>query len=126
MQKIFVDTDILIDYSKGYSQILDKYIKEQENGKIQLYINPVVVTEFFTDKNLENPKKQATAIEFFSVFNQIDITKKIGLLAGKILRENQTSFLGDALVAATCIIHDLYLVTGNTRHFKNIKGLKLF
>ncbi|OGG17160.1 hypothetical protein A3D78_03790 [Candidatus Gottesmanbacteria bacterium RIFCSPHIGHO2_02_FULL_39_14] len=124
MNKVFIDSDILIDYSKGYSQELDKFIKDQEKGNIQLYINPVVITEFFTDKNLRNLKKFEIAIEFISIFNQVDITKNIGMLAGKLLRENQTSYLGDALVAATCINHDFLLVTGNTKHFKNIGELK--
>jgi len=58
-----------------------------------------------------------------------DLTKEIADLSGKLIREykeiGKTLNLIDALIAATCIINDLTLVTYNTRHYF-MKDLKLF
>jgi len=54
MKKILVDTNVLIDYTNGCSQKLEFLIEDQKNGKVNLYVNPVIVAEFFTDRNLKN------------------------------------------------------------------------
>lgn len=126
MIKIFVDTDILIDYSKGCGRLLEKLLREQKEGKIELCLNPVVIAEFFTDRNLKNKDKFAQACDFFNFFSVIEVNKKIGLLAGELLRENKTSFLGDALIAATCLSANLKLATGNQKHFAKIKNLEFY
>ncbi len=33
--------------------------------------------------------------------------------------------LGDAIIGATAIVHELVLITNNTNDFTNIKGLKV-
>lgn len=125
MRKIFVDTDVLINFSKGYDKDLERYLEEQNNGRCELFVNPVVVTEFFTDKNLTDPKKYQKAQEFFYFFKMVDINKKIALLAGQLLRERKTDTLGDSLIAATCLINNFYLLTKNKKDFEAIKGLRL-
>lgn len=124
MIKVLIDTDILIDYSKGCGRLLEKLQQKQREGKIELYLNPVVITEFFTDRNLKNKEKFAQACIFFNFFPVVEINKKIGLLAGELLRENKTSFLGDALIAATCLSTGLKLATGNQKHFIKIENLE--
>ncbi len=125
MKKIFVDTDVLINFSKGYDSDLEGYLEEQNNGRCELYVNPVVVAEFFTDKNLTNPKKYQKAQEFFYFFKTVNIDKKIALLTGRLLREEKTHTLGDSFIAATCLINNFYLLTKNKKDFEAIKGLRL-
>lgn len=126
MIKVLVDTDLLIDYSKGHSRFLEKLLQKQLKGELELYVNPIVVAEFFTDRGLKDKKKLVKAHEFFHLFGVIDINKKIGLLAGEFLRENRTSFLGDALIAATCICEGLQLATGNKKHFTKVSRLEFY
>jgi tRNA(fMet)-specific endonuclease VapC len=52
-----------------------------------------------------------------------------GVLAGDILarlrKKGQMIGLDDILISATALNHDLVLVSGNTRHFSKIDGLKV-
>lgn len=123
MKNILVDTDILIDYSKGYSQELENLLEQQEKGEVHLYVNPVITAEFLTDQNLKANEKMTRALAFLNLFGMKEISKKMGILAGEFLRNAKTSFLGDALIAATCIVAGLQLATGNKKHFSKIPEL---
>lgn len=125
MKRIFVDTDVLIDYSKGYSHQLQGLLEKQKQNQVELYTNPIVIAEFFTDENLRNEKKRQTAKEFFYLFKTITVSKKIGLLSGELLREKKVNYLGDSLIAATCLINDLFLLTNNRKDFSKVRGIKL-
>lgn len=126
MDKIFIDTDILINYTHDKSKILRILLSEQKLNKVELFINPVVLAEFFTDQKLKNNNYMERISVFLGLFNLIDITGKIGILAGQYLRENKISALGDALIASSCLTHNFKLVTRNKKHFQNIPGLQFY
>lgn len=121
-KNLLVDTNILIDFSKGQSQLLGKYLTAEE---WQLVINPVIVAEFLNDKWLINRTKQKKAEEFISLFKCVGINKEEGIKTGELIRSGQADYLGDALIAATCLTGKMPLLTRNQKHFKKVKGLKL-
>ena len=125
MENILVDTDILIDYTKGKSIFLKQLLEKQKSGKTRLYINPVVLSEFFTDKSLNNKLNYRDALEFISNFSIINLNKKTGILSGEMQRNYSIIFIGDALIAASCIENNLVLATRNKKHFLKVKGLKM-
>lgn len=124
MNGIFIDTNILIDYSHLKESTLSNTFKKDET--IDLFINSVVIAEFLNDRNLTDQKKLEKAQDFISFFTVLEITGKIGFTAGELLREKKTNFLGDAFIAATCLIYELPLLTRNKKHFQKIPQLKLF
>lgn len=126
MTKVFIDTDILIDYSKGHNKLLENLLEKQTPKQLELWVNPIVIAEFFTDSSLRNKNKLEKAKDFFGFFRVIEINKKIGLLAGELLRERKVNFIGDALIAATCILGKMHLITGNKKHFSKISELDFF
>lgn len=126
MDKILVDTDVLIDYSKGSSGLLQKLIELQENRKLELFINPVIAAEFFTDQNLAVKSKFDQAEKFLGLFGMININREIGILAGSLSRKKAVSFLGDSLIAATCLQKKLKLATRNKKHFNSVKNLNFY
>lgn len=126
MTKVFVDTNIIIDYLKGHNQQLKQLLENQRLGALELFINPVVIAELYTDINLNTKTKTDRLAELISLFHLVDITKKTGLLAGELLRNAKTDFLGDALIAATCLSENLSLATGNHNHFSKIPELKFY
>lgn len=126
MTPIFVDTDILIDYSKGHSRFLETLLAGQDRGDIELIINPVVVAEFTTDRSLRDAKKLSQAEEFLQLFLLKEITKSVGLVAGELLRDGHVGSLGDAMIAATCIVYKLLLATRNTKHFSKTPKLEFY
>lgn len=123
---IFVDTNVIIDYTKGVVNQLENILKQQDKGLIEIYVNPIVITEFFNDQALKNKKNLKLALELFENFKTVDIDKKTSLIAGELLRENKVNFLADALIAANCLQHSLFLFTKNKKDFKKVKGLKFY
>lgn len=126
MKKIFIDTDVIISFTKGHAPFLKEIIREQRNNNIELFINPVVVVEFFTDRNLNDKRKYKLAERFFQNFTALSINRRIGLTAGELLRNGLASAIGDTLIAATCIENSLELMTNNQKDFKKVKDLKFF
>lgn len=124
---IFVDTDILIDFSFDKDKILEPLFIKQKKGDVALKINPVVVAEFLADRLLSSStQKEEKACQFLQFFEIVEITAKAGILAGRFLREGKIQSLGDALIAATCVIQNLQLATGNRKHFAKVKDLKFW
>jgi len=126
MVKVFVDTDILIDFTYKKNKILYKLIVEQKAGKAELFINPVVCAEFLTDRKLLDTQKLEEACGFLDSFHMIEITAKIGFLAGQLLREQKIPLLSDTLIAATCLVHDFSLATRNIKHFEKVPELSIY
>ncbi len=45
--KVFVDTNIIIDYTKGFEKNLLSLLEKQDKKEIEIFINPIIITEFF-------------------------------------------------------------------------------
>ena len=71
-----------------------------------------------------NENDKATLGIFFDAVPVLSVTSEIATQAVR-LKQNQKMKLGDALIAATAIEHDMALVTRNTKDFKWIDSLKL-
>ena len=125
--RVLVDTNVLIDYTKGVVGLFLDLKKDIESSKAEAVICPVNVAEFLNDKYLlDNPKKLAEARRFLRLFGVVDIDSGVGEEAGRLLRFGVVGYLGDALIAATCLHYDLVLLTRNKKHFEKVKGLKFY
>lgn len=125
MKRIFIDTNILIDYSKGYENVLRKLLTDTDPD-LELCINPIVIAEFFSDRNLKKRNKYQEAKEFIGLFQTLDTTRDIGILAGSYIAEQKAVYIGDSLIAATCVIEQCDLYTSNTKDFSKIPKLKFY
>lgn len=126
MKNVFVDTDIIINYSKGFGKNLIELFELKENSQVELYINPIIIAEFYADKNLLKQKEMERINKLFQMFQVIDISKEIGLLTGELLRTSQTISIADTFIAATCLHHDLLLATNNKKDFGRVKRLVFY
>jgi len=124
--KIFVDTNIIIDFTKGYTKVLKTLFEKKIKGELELYINPIIVAEFLNDQSLKNKKTKTKALEFLMFFEILPITKETGMIASNLLREDKVSFLADAFIAASCLQHKLLLATNNKKDFQKIKELDFY
>lgn len=50
---------------------------------------------------------------------------EFGKLRGQMLRQGEVVFELDLMIASVALVHDLTLVTNNTKHFQPIPGLRL-
>jgi predicted nucleic acid-binding protein len=124
--KIFIDTNIIIDFTKGHTKVLKTLFEKKIKEGAELYINPIIVTEFLNDRSLKNKKTKTKALEFLTFFETLPITKETGIIASNLLRENKVSFLADAFIAASCLQHKLLLATNNKKDFQKIKELGFY
>lgn len=62
--------------------------------------------------------------EFFAAATMLPISDAV-LAQAVQLRQNRKMTLGDSLIAATALVHNRTLVTGNTKDFAWIPGLAL-
>ena len=117
-----IDSDVLIDYLRGVKKAYSFLLKENFKGK--LWISVINVMEIYSGKDTKSPKKEKIINEFLNSFKIIPINKEIAITAGKIRRDYQKPF-ADAIVAASALAYNLFLVTRNKKHFVKIKNLKV-
>ncbi len=126
MKKIFIDTNILIDFSKGFGLKLKPLLEKQTKNLVHLYINPIIIVEYMNDYNLTNKETIKKAEQFLQNFSLINTNGDIALVTANILRTKQILYIGDALIAATCLENKLELMTNNQKDFKKVKSLKFY
>ncbi len=126
MNNIFIDTNVLIDYSKGFDKKLKPLLEKQKENLVHLYINIIIIIEYMNDYNLTNKEKVLKAEKFLQNFTLIDVNKTVAYITANLLRTKQISYIGDALISATCLDNKLKLMTNNQKDFKKVKSLKFW
>jgi hypothetical protein len=115
---ILVDTDVLIEYSKGLIEL----------PYVPLYITEITLYEFIRGTKDINKAKKALEEGFIVLFHNNEAIKKaseiwIGLKKSGHLIDDR-----DLLIAAVAITNNLKLLTKNIRHFRKLEkfGLRLY
>lgn len=123
--KLLLDTSILIDF-----------LRQREKKKTVLYklaakntelsISIITHTELYAGKSVWENKQALKELEtLFEGITTLPLTPTVSEKAGQI-RATTNCDLFDAIIAATSIVSGLELVTLNVKHFKVIKGLKVY
>ena len=118
---ILLDTDVLIDFFRGYSKavaLVNKY-----NARIIL--SSVVVAELFA--GVKGDLEEAALQNFVSLFRVVPIDAEIAKAGGLYKRDYGQSHgvgLADAILAATAEAESAELKTLNAKHYPMLKGLK--
>lgn len=132
--KYLLDTDIVISALKG-KQTVDELLHLEEEGAAAALS---VITIYEVWEGIHGSKKIAAEAgeQQFDQFIEnyieqlipldLEIAKTAGKIRAKLRREGKVIPDTDILIAATCIVNDLTLVTKNKRHFARIKGLLIF
>lgn len=126
MEAIVLDTDTLIDYSKGYASWIDECVQK---GNVRLILPTIVIAEFFASKTLDDPYEIEVAERTFALFARQDLTEPIAKTFGGLLRHKTYPSgvsIPDLIIAATALQLESPLATRNTAHFRGIPGLRFF
>ncbi len=102
-----------------------------EDGKE--FVKNVVNTDFIISVAVEIevltyhkiPDKMPLIEEFISLATVLPLDNAVTKKAIELRRNYKKMKLGDAIIGATALVHELALITNNTKDFVNIKGLKL-
>jgi tRNA(fMet)-specific endonuclease VapC len=121
---VIIDTNVIIESLKGREktiEILEKIglenIAISSISEMELYVGAL------NKKELNFIKKRLEKVEIF------DVDKRISRKSAELVFEFSKSHnldIPDSIIAATCLVYDIPLLTYNTKDFKFIPGLKLY
>lgn len=118
---ILVDTDVLIDFLRGY----DKAITFIDEFSPNIILSPIVIAELYA--GVKGNKELYVLDNFVSLFRIVPIDSAIAKAGGLYKLEFGKSHgvgLADAILAATAEKEHAELKTLNVKHYPMIKGLK--
>ncbi len=122
---VLIDSDILIEVSRGRNKtLIARWMGLADSSEI-LLCSPVTVAELWHGAR---PAEHDILSDLFRVLTCVPIDHEIGRAAGDLLRRYRKSHhleLGDALIAATALVHGASLWTRNRRHYP-MKGLVFY
>lgn len=123
-----IDSDVLINFLKG-EEIAVKTIKKLQNKP--LYISVISVGEILEGLlETKNMKKLSSFKELLKTVTTINIDlpiiEKFASLRRYLRQKGSLIDNLDLLIASSCLIHNLTLITNNISHFKRIPELKIY
>ena len=126
MQKVVVDSDVVIDHLRSRSEILNAIAVGFSSGKIRVFIPSIVLTEISTGADTRDSKKLALIEKFLQRFEFLLADWTISQKSGFLMRDYPTLSLADAIVAASTLEIGGKLATKNLKDFRQIRELKFF
>jgi predicted nucleic acid-binding protein len=119
-QRYLLDTNVIIDYTANLlpengKQMISSIIDEEFNISI---INKIEVLGF-NDLSFKMTQLEA----FLDLSNVIPLDETVSEKTIYLRRVYKKIKLGDAIIAATCLVYEFVLLTRNTKDFINIEGL---
>ncbi len=123
-----VDTDWIIDHLASIRATTEKLRELQPEG---VALSVVTLAELYEGVYYSrDPEKNETALN--TILSKLpvmgverDICQCFGRERGKLRKAGKMIGDFDLLIAATCLCHNLTLLTNNVSHFEHIEGLRL-
>ena len=122
-----LDTDIVSAHLRRPSGLTHRFI--QHSGRLS--IPTLVLAELYAwAHGRDDPTPVLDKIRHLLEDVQLldfeqDSAERFGIIQTKLLRRGITVNPVDLMIASVALVHDLTLVTHNTRDFQNIPGLRL-
>jgi len=124
---ILLDTNVVIAFFNGSKAVLGRVHSEID----RIALSTLVVAELdygakASQKAEENLEKLHRFVDIVRVVPfDLECAKIFGTIKSKLRKMGRPTGAVDALIAATAMSNKAILVTGNRKHFENIKGLKV-
>ena len=117
MSKYLLDSDTIIWHLRGRKEITEMLKDLQRSGL------PVCSTISVLEVQLgaKTKDEEGKTNRFFESLKIFDVDMDIAKIAAQLIRVHKTKGvtidIPDSIIASTCILHDLILVTYNRRHY---------
>ena len=121
--KYLLDSNILIDYFRGYPPIVNFLDKLITNVDYIVAISSITEYEIYSGKSLDDQQVKRRVDALIKQVKVLPLSRPLLKFAGELTRYHQLSS-GDAIIAATAITYNYLLLTRNRRHLENLPGLK--
>jgi len=118
---VLVDTDVMIDYLRGYPKAVT-FVKTRSD---RIILSSIVVAELYA--GVKGEAELATLDDFIFLFHIVPVSKALAREGGLYKRDYARSHgigMADALIAATAVAEDAQLKTLNIKHYPMFKTLK--
>jgi predicted nucleic acid-binding protein len=114
MNKVLIDTDILINFLRGKKKEKDFLFSLSEDATI--YCSAITVAEIYAGMK---EHERALTINLIDGLNIVDVTRDIAEKAGDYKSKIKTHALelDDCLIAASAFMKQALLATGNAKHY---------
>jgi len=116
MAKFLIDSDIIIWFLRGKKETVSLLEKLGKTGVPAC--SPISIIEVRLGMKKGEEKK---TFEFLNSLEIYPIDREIANLAGEYIREYKKKGIPveipDAIIGATCVLHNLTLVTYNIKHY---------
>lgn len=126
MQKVVLDSDIIIDHFRQGSNIFNHLVMASTENKITVFLPGIVYTEINGGQDSKRADKLNQIEQLPNMFEFVPANQQISQQAGFLIRDYPNLGTADAIVAATVLSLNAKLATRNKKDFESIKGLKFF
>ncbi len=126
MQKVVLDSDIIIDHLREANFTLEQILGQIFQKQIQGYISSVVITEIYSGQDTKREDRRNLIKKILERLEFVAPSKEISQGAGFLMRDYRNLKLADATIAATVLSLNAKLATRNKKDFEDIEGLKFF
>jgi len=119
------DTGIFIEHLRAKDKLSTTLYKIADSAEI--FLSAVTLYELHIGATTPKKKEDVTVItESFTILPFTDdVARKAAVIYHVLRTRNQMIEFRDIFIAATCLVHDLPIVTLNKKHFKRIDDLKM-
>lgn len=128
MKRYFLETSVIINFLRGKEKTLETI----ENLEGELSSSFVCLAELYEGiyQIKEKQRAERGVLDFFSGLSEIygideEIAKNFGQIRANLKQKGKVIEDLDILLAATCLVYGLVLVTSNPRHFERVKNLEV-
>lgn len=116
-----IDTSIFIDHLRGYQPAVDFF--DSINDATTLF-SALTEAELLTGKSCNDTGKRESLLRFLHRWKKIDVTNAVAVKAGDLRRIYDIT-ITDAIIAATALCYNAFLLTRDLGDFKGIPGLRV-
>jgi predicted nucleic acid-binding protein len=121
-QRFIVDSNVIIDYAANrFNSAGNDFMEAIFNNDFLISVAVKIEVLGFNDL----PTKLIALEEFVNAATVIPLDEAVTKQTIELRRQYKKLKLGDAIIAATALVHQLNLVTRNIDDFKHIQGLNL-
>lgn len=125
MEKILIDTDVIIDFLRGYHLRTKSIFSKIKNLEIKAYISLISIVELYAGIEAENNQQEISLKQLLSLLEILPIDFNLSKHAGNVRKKYRLS-ISDSIIAATSSDYKIKLFTFNVKHFTNLPGVKLY
>ncbi len=121
-----IDSNIFIDHLRAKNKLTTRFYRLLK-GEQKLFVSTVSVYEIYCGAATQDKKKNVQLlIKGIAILPfEYDASIKAAEIFHQLKAKNQLIEFRDIFIAATCMMHNLPILTLNKKHFERIEGLEV-